>query len=1039
MHKSFLPIALLISTFVIGQSSEAYFLSSPALTPDGQTIIFAYEGDLWKVPATGGSAVRLTAMPGYESNPRISPDGKMLAFTARQFGNPDVFVMPLQGGDIKQLTWHSAGDLVDSWSWDSQTIYFTSTRESRQAGYKVGIAGGTPIRIFGDFYFSYDHNLWEHPTSKEIFFTDSWESNSQAYRKRYKGAFAPDIQSYNPGTKAFKKYTTYTGKDFAHSIDKNGNVYFISDEANGEYNLYTLAGGKAKGLTKFSTSIKAPVVNANGGKVVFEKDYQLYLYDVAKDRAEKVNIQVTRNYLLPKDKDFNVTGDISAFDVSADGKKLAFISRGELLVSDAEGKFVRKIEKGSTERATEVKWLSDNKTLLFLQTRGGYTNLYTIAADGSAPLKELTKDNANGRLLTMNSKRTQAAWISGRGEVKLLDTKTLEAKTIVKDEIWGNRGSAPHFSPNGEYLTFNVYKDFEADIVIHNLKTGKTTNLTNSGVTEADPVWSPDSRYLYFISNPLKPSYPFGLNPSKIYRVALEKQDDPYRMEKYDDLFKQEKKDTTKKKDSTAPLTIDASRFLDRMEQVGPGFGNQYLLTVLQKGDKQTVLYVSNHAEGRMGLWKTVYEPFEQPKTEKITGADAGGFDFAEADGKYFVLARGIIHKLNVDGNKAEPVNISYTFRRNLAGEFAQMFEEAWAQMEENFYDETFRGLDWAKMKSRYQAFLPQVNTRQDIRVLLNDMLGELNSSHTGFNSFGEDESLQLSNTTVDPGIIFEPGKPFTVKRVVSRGPADKKGINIQPGDVLVKVNGTEVNAADDRAKYFTQPSADREIKLTLTNTKGTYEVNIHPATGIGGLLYDEWIDANQKRVDEKSNNKIAYTHMKDMGGGELNSFFMDIARDFYQKEALILDLRYNTGGNVHDEVLRYLSQKTYLKWKYRGGVLTGQSNFAPADKPIVLLINEQSLSDAEMTAQGFKALKLGTIVGNETYRWIIFTTGTSLVDGSSLRLPSWGCYTLEGKDLEFEGVQPDIKVLNNFDDKVNGRDPQLEKAIEVILGKLRK
>jgi C-terminal processing protease CtpA/Prc/Tol biopolymer transport system component len=1040
MHTRFLAIALLISTLATGQSSEAFFLSSPALTPDGQTIIFAYEGDLWKVPANGGSASRITAMPGYESNPRVSPDGKMLAFTGRQFGNPDVFIMPFAGGDIKQLTWHSSGDLVDSWSWDSKSVYFTSTRESRQAGYKAGIAGGTPVRVFGDYYFSYDHNLWEHPASKEVFFTDSWESNSQAYRKRYKGAFAPDIQSYNPETKAFKKYTSYNGKDFSHSLDKKGNVYFISDEANGEYNLYTLAGGKAKGLTKFNTSIKAPVVNANGGKVVFEKDYQLYLYDVAKDKAEKVNIDITRNYLLPKDKDFNVTGNISAFDVSPDGKKLAFISRGELFVSDAEGKFVKKIEKGSVERAAEVKWMSDNKTLLFLQTRNGYNNLYSIAADGSAPLKELTKDNANGRFLTLNSKRTQAAWISGRGEVKLLDTKTLEAKTILKDEIWGNRGSAPHFSPNGEYLTFNVFRDFEADIVVHHIKTGKTTNLTNSGVTEADPVWSPDSKYLYFVSNPLKPSYPTGGGQVKIYRVALEKNDDPYRMDKYDELFKVEKKDTTKKKDTAiVALTIDETRFLDRMEPVGPNFGNQFLLTVLQKAEKQTVLFVSNHAEGRSALWKTVYEPFEQPKTEKIAGADANGFDFAEADGKYFVLARGIIHKVNLDGNKVDPIAISHTFRRNLAGEFGQMFDEAWAQMEENFYDETFRGLDWNKIKTRYAAFVPHVNTRQDIRVLLNDMLGELNSSHTGFGTFGDDENLALTNVTVDPGIVFEPNSPYTVKRTITRGPADKKGIIIQPGDVLVKVNGEDLNPADDRAKYFTKPSADREMRLTFKNAKGNYEVNIHPANGIGGLLYDEWIDANQKRVDEKSGNKIAYTHMKDMGGGELNTFLMDMARDFYKKDALIFDLRYNTGGNVHDEVLRFLSQKTYLKWKYRGGALTGQSNFGPADKPIVLLINEQSLSDAEMTAEGFKALKLGTIVGNETYRWIIFTTGTSLVDGSSLRLPSWGCYTLDGKDIEFNGVQPDIKVLNNFDDKMNGKDPQLDKAIEVIMGKLKK
>jgi tricorn protease len=604
----------------------------------------------------------------------------------------------------------------------------------------------------------------------------------------------------------------------------------------------------------------------------------------------------------------------------------------------------------------------------------------------------------------------------------------------------GNRGSTPYFSPNGEYLAFNVYRDFETDIVVHHIKTGKTTNLTNSGVTEADPFWSPDSKYLYFVSNPFKPAYPLGMNPAKIYRVALEKMDDPYRIDKYDELFKPEKKDTTKKKDTLmASLTIDTERFLDRMEPVGPNAGNQFLLTVLQKGDKQTVLYVSNHGEGRPSLWKTIYEPFEQPKTEKIAGTETGSFDFAEADGKYFVLSRGNISKLNLDGNKLDPITISHTFRRNLAGEFTQMFEEAWAQMEENFYDETFRGLDWNKIKTRYGAFLPYANSRQDIRVLLNDMLGELNSSHTGFGTFGDDETVALSNRTVEPGIVFDNKNPFTVKRIVARGPADKKGINIQPGDVLVKVNGNEVNPALDRSMYFTQPSPDRELRLTFKNATANYDVNIHPATNISNALYDEWIDANQKSVDEKSKNKIAYTHMKNMGTPELEAFFKDIANDFYKKDALILDLRYNTGGNVHDEVLRYLSQKTYLKWKYRNGSLTGQSNFAPADKPIVLLINEQSLSDAEMTAEGFKALKLGTIVGNETYRWIVFTTGTSLVDGSSLRLPSWGCYTLDGKDIEFAGVQPDVKVLNNFDDKMSGRDPQLDKAIEIILGQLKK
>ena len=262
-------------SIAFSQKDNAYFLSNPTLTPDGQTVIFSFEGDLWRANVNNGQASRLTAMEGNETNPRVSPDGKWIAFTGRQYGNPDVFVMPVNGGEVKQITFHSANDDVDSWSWDSKQIYFTSSRYSRSAGYKVSINGGTPARVFGDNYFQYDHNLVEHPTSGEIFFNDTWESSNQVARKRYKGPFNADIQSYNLKTKQHKKYTDWEGKDFSATIDKNGNIYFISDEANGEYNLYTIENGKKKGLTRFSSSIKNPKVNANGGKVVFEKDYQL--------------------------------------------------------------------------------------------------------------------------------------------------------------------------------------------------------------------------------------------------------------------------------------------------------------------------------------------------------------------------------------------------------------------------------------------------------------------------------------------------------------------------------------------------------------------------------------------------------------------------------------------------------------------------------------------------------------------------------------------------------------------------------------------
>ncbi|HJS54145.1 MAG TPA: hypothetical protein VJ765_06355, partial [Chitinophagaceae bacterium] len=566
-----LSLILCFTTIVLFSQGNSYFLSNPCLTPDGQTVIFAFEGDLWKANVNDGQATRLTAMQGYETSPRVSPDGKWIAFTGRQYGNGDIYLIPVNGGEVKQITYHSGNDEVTSWSWDSRSIYFNSGRMGQIAGFKVSADGGTPQRVFGNYFFQYDHNLIEHPTSGEIFFNDTWESNNQVQRKRYKGPFNPDIQSYNSKTKQHKKYTDWEGKDFGATIDKSGNIYFISDEANGEYNLYTLDKGKKKGLTKFSSSIKTPLVNANGGKVVFEKDYQLWIYDVKSDKENKLNVSIIRNNILPKEKDFEVRGNIAAYDVSPDGKKLAFVSRGELFVSDIEGKFIQQVNRNSAERVGEIRWMGDNKTILFNQTQNGYFNWYTIRADSNNTLRQITNDVKNNRRITLNKKRTQAVYLSGRDELRLMDLKTLESKTIVRDEFWALQNSNPGFSPNDEYVLFNAVRDFEQDIFVHHIKQNKTINLTNTGVTEIWPVWSDDGKYIYFTSQRLKPSYPFGIPNSRVYRFALEKLDEPYRMDKYNDLFKEEKKDTTKKSpgtDSLRSIVIDTDLILERFEQV---------------------------------------------------------------------------------------------------------------------------------------------------------------------------------------------------------------------------------------------------------------------------------------------------------------------------------------------------------------------------------------------------------------------------------------------------------------------------------------
>lgn len=1042
-RKPMLMLFLLaLANFAFAQSTEAYFTSFPTLTPDAQTVIFSYEGDLWQANANGGAATRLTAMDGKETHASVSPDGKWIAFTGTQFGSEDVYVMPVGGGKIRQLTFHEGYDRVDSWSWDSGHIYFSSNRYNRSSGYKISRSGGTPERLFGN-YFNTVHTVIEHPKTGEIFFNETWESDNFANRKRYKGAYNPDVQSYNPKTKALKVYTDWEGKDFWYTIDRQGNVFFVSDEANGEYNLYQLQGNNKRQLTKFDTSIKTPKISANGAKVVFEKDYQLWIFDVKSGKSSQLKVQIFDNLTLDKAQDFNVKGNISSFDVASDGEKTAFVSRGRLFASDAKGKFVRMLPTDERGRVLEVKWLKDNKTLIYSMTNAdGYTNWFSIGADGSASEKQLTRVNKNDRDLVLNHDRNKGVYISGRDEVRLIDLENFETRLLVKDEIWGFQNPEPGFSPDGEYVIFTVRRNFEQDIIVHHLANGSTTNLTQTGITETRPRWSPDGKWIYFISNRFTPGYPYGLSDAHLYRIPLEKVDEPYKSERYDELFVA---DSLKKKEEKAdsiltPNEIVVEGLMERIEQIGPSFGTQFDFYLTQKDDKLTIVISSNHDEGRANWWKVTYEPFEDPKTEKIEGARSGSVNIVETKGKHYGLIGGNIHTINLDSKKVEKIDIDFKFRKKLADEFYQMFYETWANLEENFYNETFHGTDWQGMKAKYAAFLRHLDSRENLRALINDMLGELNTSHFGFRSSGDEEEIFYDTRTMETGIMFEDANPYTVKYVVKNSAADKKDKDICPGDVLVKVNGQAIDPAMNRNAYFTQPSLDEELQLTFQRSDAMHNVWVHPQSSgsLGSLLYEEWTDRNQRRVDEQSNKRIAYVQMRNMGQGELNDFLVEMNSEAYHRDALILDLRYNTGGNVHDNVLQFLSQRPYLQWKYREGAFTSQPNFTPAAKPIVLLINEQSLSDAEMTTAGFKALKLGTVIGTETYRWIIFTSGKGLVDGSFYRLPSWGCYTLDGKNLEREGVKPDIYVKNTFKDRLEDNDPQLNRAIAEIMKQLK-
>lgn len=1026
--------------------TQNYFLSHPQISPDGNTLYFTYDSDIWKYNIRHKKSSRLTNLRGNISALSLSPDGNKLAFSSNKYGQNDVYVLDLQKGQTKQLTYHDASNEVSGWSWDNTTIYFTSNRYNMSRSYAISAQGGTAKALFKN-YFNITNQLIEHPNGGYIF-TTGMESTGQLSRKRYKGPNNPEIYYLNNNT--LENLSQYEGKDLYPSVDKNGIIYYQSDEKNGFNNLMVYKNGKKETLTNFEEDIAMPQVNTEGTKVVFTKNYQLYLFDIESGQIENIQPLLNNFESLQKLQTFNTSTDISYFDVSPDASKLAFISRGQLFVSDIEGKSIKQVGK-SGERILEVKWLADNKRLIYNQTDNGYPQWFVLNAfkDEESP-KQITKENKSNRNISLNKNRSQAVYLSGRDELRLIDLSSFQSKTLIKDEFWAFGNPTPRFSPNNQYVVYTAFRNFEEDIFALNLENKEVLNLTKTGVTETDPIWSPDGKYIYFTSNRTVPAYPYGLENAHIYQLAIDWFSLPFASDHLEEIFtekqeedldildkkkKKRKKDKEKRKVAAEKKQrINPDGLRDRIETISSNFGSQNSPFISHLKDKQFIWYNSNEDAGKTKWYVTELENYRKKASKVVHNQSVQ--QVLEVQDKIYFLSKNKIYNLDQNSLKSKEIALSHSFYKNLREEFNQMFYETWAGVEENFYENDFHGIDWEKARDQYKAYLPYVKDRNELRILLNDMLGELNSSHLGFRSLGKEEKAPISYRSNETGIVFSEKDPFKVASILRKSPAAQKESNVKIGDEVIAINGIKVEAGMNRDSLFSLPELRKEIHLTILRNGVEHKSKIHPISTakMRDLFYDEWIYENDKYVQEKSDSTIAYVYMKNMSGASLEQFYLDMAAKEQNSKGLILDLRFNTGGNVHDKVLQFLAQRPYLEWQYRNGKRAPQSTFAPSGKPIVLLINEASLSDAEMTAAGFKSLQLGTIVGQGTYRWIIFTSGKSLVDGSMFRIPAWGCYTLDGDNLEKSGVEPDIFIDIDVLDRENGKDPQLDEAIKIIM-----
>ena len=1031
MNNRFILTAIVMMVATTAAVAENIrFASHPSLSPDGKQIYFSYDGDIYTVPVGGGQATAVITMPGVQDSPLVSPDGKWLAFSSDIQGNNDVYVVPVGGGQAVQLTFHEAPDVPVNWSAKSDFVYFESTRASaRKTTFKVAVAGGTPQLMF-DGYFNTIVNLAENPKTGELLFNESMESISFPTRKRYVGDHNPNIKSWNPKSKTYTELTDYIGKDQWPMADRDGSIYYVSDELNKESNIVKyVKGGKPRQLTSFDKSVQYPSIAHNGSAIVFLKDYEIHVLEPATGKVSVPQISIASGSVEVRRSFEGQTP--TAADVSPDGKKFALVIRGRLYISDTKCKYLQRLDTPSDERVDQVAWGNDSKTVYYTRTDKGWTNLYKISADGSSGETPVFLSQNNTKSLAVDKKREKLAFIDGSRAVMLHDMKAGTTVKAAEAEFWSFQNYDLAFSYDGNWLAFDAMHMFEPDIFLYNLKDGSLRNFTNSASVEESAVFTPDGKYMYLLANPTATSYPRGAR-SALYKLPLQKYDTPFKSEKVDELFR-DKKDEPKK-DSVVVIDFkDIHERMTRVEREGSQ-GSPYIYT--SKG-KDYLLYRSM-GSGTPGVFSLeISDPDAKPKQVK----DLNGGTFFSCKDALYCLASGAIYKVDPAAATATKTEVKKDVEAVLDDEFRQMFYETWAVLEQNYYDVNFHGADCPAVRDYYASLLPYVRTRANLRTLLADLLGELNSSHLGFTSTGSEEKNETRIRTYGTGIVFDNASPYKVAGILADSPADRHGIDVRKGDELIAVNGVRVDKAQNREKYFSGAVPADELKLRFSRGGKEFDVKVHTTTfsSIKTLAYKEWEEQRAEIVSDRTGGRVGYIHMRAMGAEDLDSFLLKMHTEVYDKDALILDLRYNNGGNVHKEVIDFLRGQAHFEWAYRDFPKASHPNVAPAGKPIVVLVNEHSLSDAEVTSNGIKTLGIAKLVGTETYRWIIFTSSVRLLDGSTCRMPAWGCYSvIDGSDLENTGVKPDIYVKNTFKDRLEGKDPQLDAAIAEVSREMR-
>nr|WP_321235620.1 S41 family peptidase [uncultured Psychroserpens sp.] len=1053
------------------QQNENLWLRHTAISPNGNQIAFTYNADIYVVSVAGGNATRLTTNSAYDTKPVWSHDGNQIAFSSNRYGNFDVFVMSSTGTNVKRLTFHSADDTPTDFSQNNDAVWFNSIRLDNQNSmlfhrlgelYSVNLDAMTPKQLTSFPAYEARNNSKGDMVFEEIKgYEDQW-------RKHHTSSVTRDIWIKNKSGQ-YTKLSSFKGEN-RNPVFGSGDSFYYLSERSGTFNVYQSSFSNPSQSAQVSEFKMHPVRHlsvSNNDVLAYSFNGNIYTQKTG-ESPKKVNVAIGGDQSIMDNELLFVNGNVTDMVPSPNGKELIFIHRGDVFVTSVDGSLTRRLTQ-TPEQERSIDISPDGRTIVYAGERNNSWNLYTQTITNKDEKYFINAIELKEEALLANATETfqpkfsptgeAIAYLEERTKLRTIDLKSKKITAIHNGEkhfSYADGDQDFEYSPDGKWLAITFYPDqywFGEIGIIKADGTGSLINVSKSGFSDFAPKWSLDGTILYWESdrNGMHSVAKTGPSQLDIYGVFLtQKAYDKFKLNKDEYAFisedkkeedkKEEGKDDDKKKDDDKekeekpklkPITIEFDNLHKRKEKLTLFSTN--LSTALITKDSKSLLYLGR-AGDKADLWKLDLRTREIKSLGKF--GRGGGMVFGKDAKDVFIISRGRISKVNVGSGKKKAVGINDEMSFNLSAERSYLIDHVSRQVKKKFLDPNLHGAPWDALSKNYKKFVPHLNNDYDFKDILGELLGELNASHTGARFRARNNK---GDQTAALGIFVDDNHNddgLKISEVMEGSPLINSNKKVIAGVIIEAIDGKAITKTTNHYTLLNR-KAGEAITISYFNpsTKNRWKERVKPIS-IGAeneLRYQRWIKKNREMVHKLSNNQIGYMHIRSMSDRSFREFLEEVMGEEVNKKALVVDTRFNGGGDLVDDITTFLSGEKYMEFQ-NGGKVVGMESQRRWTKPSIMLVGESNYSDAHCTPAGYKDLKIGKLVGMPVPGTCSFVWWERIQNGIVFGIPNMQVLDIEGDVLENKELQPDILIKNGFDTITNGKDEQIEAAVNELL-----